>query len=172
MSELQTLAGLNIIKPADCVFSRAAGGYVSLKYGEKDYERVKLCRAVPYRHPDEYVCVIDKDGNEIGILKNIRELSKENLDIVTEELQRLYYCPEISKILSVKDRMGYMYFEVTTSAGKREFALRDASRNIKYVNPDKKGAVQILDVDGNRYIINDFDAIDAASRKKIEAFLV
>ena len=57
-------------------------------------------------------------------------------------------------------------------AGKREFALRDASRNIRYVNPDKTGAVQIRDIDGNRYIIDDFDGFDNQSRKKIEAFLV
>ena len=62
--------------------------------------------------------------------------------------------------MTVKDRMGYQYFEVQTNAGKREFALRDASRNIRYINPEKRGAVQIRDIDGNRYLIDDFDDFD------------
>ena len=68
--------------------------------------------------------------------------------------------------------MGYMYFEVETTAGKREFAVRDASRNIKFIDPDTRTAVQIRDVDGNRYIIDDFMKLDASSSKKIEAFLI
>ncbi len=172
MSELQTLAEMTMLDAAKCVFTPTAGGYISLKYDEKEYERVKISRALPYKAPDEYICILDKDGNEIGILRDIKHLSETNEANVRAELTRLYYCPSITKILSVKDRMGYQYFEVITNAGKREFALRDASRNIRYVNPDKTGAVQIRDIDGNRYIIDDFDGFDNQSRKKIEAFLV
>jgi hypothetical protein len=74
--------------------------------------------------------------------------------------------------MSAKDRMGYMYFEVETTVGKRDFAVRDASRNIKFIDPDRKTSVQIRDVDGNRYIVEDFMALDASSAKKIEAFLI
>ena len=172
MSELQTLAEMTMLDANKCIFSPTEGGYISLKYEDKTYDRVKISRALPYKAPDEYICVIDKDGNEIGILKDIKDLSKENEENVRVELTKIYYCPSITKILSVKDRMGYQYFEVITNAGKREFALRDASRNIRYTNPDKRGAVQIRDIDGNRYLIDCFEEFDLQSRKKIEAFLV
>ena len=172
MSELQTLAEMTMLDASKCIFKPTEGGYLSLKYEETEYDRVKISRALPYKAPDEYICIIDKDGKEIGILRDIKQLNEENEANVRAELTKLYYCPSITKIMSVKDRMGYQYFEVQTNAGKREFALRDASRNIRYINPERRGAVQIRDIDGNRYLIDNFDDFDPQSRKKIEAFLV
>ncbi|MBQ2882025.1 MAG: DUF1854 domain-containing protein [Clostridia bacterium] len=172
MSELQNLAEMNMLDASKCEFDPTDGGYISLKYEDKTYERIKICRALPYKAPDEYICITDRDGNEIGILRDLKLLSEENQAHVKAELTKIYYCPSFTKIMTVKDRMGYQYFEVQTNAGKREFALRDASRNIRYVNPEKRGAVQIRDIDGNRYLIDDFDEFDTQSRKKIEAFLV
>ena len=172
MSELQNLAEMNMLDASKCEFNPTDGGYISLKYEDKTYERIKICRALPYKAPDEYICITDRDGNEVGILRDLKLLSEENQAHVKAELTKIYYCPSITKIMTVKDRMGYQYFEVQTNAGKREFALRDASRNIRYVNPEKRGAVQIRDIDGNRYLIDDFDEFDTQSRKKIEAFLV
>ena len=172
MSELQTLAEMTMLDASKCVFTPTEGGYLSLKYEDKEYERVKICRALPYKAPDEYICLLTRDDKEIGILRRLNQLSEENQKHVLNELSKMYYCPTVTKIISVKDRMGYQYYEVITNAGKREFALRDASRNIRYVSPEKRGAVQIRDIDGNRYLIEDFDTFDSQSRKKIEAFLV
>ena len=80
MSELQTLAEMTMLDPNKCIFSPTDGGYISLKYEDKTYDRVKISRALPYKAPDEYICIIDKDGNEIGILKDIKDLSKEKDD--------------------------------------------------------------------------------------------
>ncbi|MBQ7014935.1 MAG: DUF1854 domain-containing protein [Clostridia bacterium] len=172
MSELQNLAEMNMLDASKCAFTPTEGGYISLKYEDKTFDRIKLCRALPYKTPDEYICIIDRDGKEVGILRDIKHLSKADEENVRVELTKIYYCPSITKIMSVKDRMGYQYFEVQTNGGKREFALRDASRNIRYVTSEKRGAIEIRDIDGNRYLIEDFDKIDVQSRKKIEAFLV
>lgn len=172
MSKIQALAEINILEAEHCTFTPTEGGYISLKYKDNTYDRVKICRALPYKAPDEYICIIDRNGHEIGILRNIKDLSKENEQNVRSELAKIYYCPTVTKIVSVKDRMGYQYFEVLTNAGKREFALRDASRNIRYISSEKKGAVQIRDIDGNRYIIENFENFDKQSRKKIEAYLI
>ena len=76
MSELQTLAEMTMLDASKCVFTPTEGGYLSLKYEDKEYERVKICRALPYKAPDEYICIIDKDGSEIGILRDIKLLSE------------------------------------------------------------------------------------------------
>ena len=166
------LADLEMIDVNEAKFAPEKGGYLSLTYKGTEYGKVKLNRALPYRAPDEYICVSDKDGKEIGILRDLASLSEEQKKIVSDELDKLYYSPAVIRILSAKDRMGFMYFEVETTAGKREFAVRDASRNIKFIDPDRKTAVQIRDVDGNRYIIDDFMKLDSSSAKKIEAFLI
>jgi hypothetical protein len=161
-----------MIDSKNAVFTKVTGGYLNFTYNGTEYKKVKLSRALPYRAPDKYICITDKDGKEIGIIKDIHDFDKEQIELINSELSRLYYSPVITRIVSAKDRMGYLYFDVLTTAGKREFALRDASRNIKYVDPEDKTAVQILDVDGNRYLIEDFNKLDQSSCKKIEAFLV
>lgn len=166
------LAGLVMMDAADAVFAPEKGGYLSLTYKGTEYKKVKLNRALPYRSPDEYICVSDKEDKEIGIIKKLDDFSDEQRIIINSELDKLYYSPTITRIVSAKDRMGYMYFEVETTAGKREFAVRDASKNIKFIDPDSRTSVQIRDVDGNRYIIDDFMKLDASSSKKIEAFLL
>ncbi len=166
------LASLVMLDVSEAVFAPEKGGYLSMTYKGTEYRKIKLNRALPYRSPDEFICVSDKEGKEIGIIRSLDELVGEQKKILTDELDKLYYSPTITRIVSAKDRMGYMYFEVETSAGKRDFAVRDASRNIKFIDPDSRTAVQIRDVDGNRYIIDDFMKLDASSSKKIEAFLI
>ena len=171
-NKIVELAAIEMIDVNEAEFSPQQGGYLSLKYKGNEYGKIKLNRALPYRAPDKYICVSDKDGKEIGIIKDIAELSEAQKEIVSAELDKLYYSPSVTRILSAKDRMGFMYFEVETSAGKRDFAVRDASRNIKFIDPDTRTSVQIRDVDGNRYIIDDFMKLDSSSAKKIEAFLI
>ncbi|MDF2685888.1 MAG: hypothetical protein K0S55_1069 [Clostridia bacterium] len=171
-TDLQILSNINMIDPKLAAFTKVTGGYLTFNYNNIEYKKVKLSRALPYKAPDNYICITDKDGKEIGIIKNIVDFDKEQVELINNELGRLYYSPVITRIVSAKDKMGYLFFDVMTTAGKREFALRDASRNIKYVDPENKTAVQILDVDGNRYLIENFDKLDQASCKKIEAFLV
>lgn len=166
------LAGLVMLDVSEAVFAPEKGGYLSLTYKGTEYKKIKLNRALPYRSPNEYICVSDKEDKEIGIIRNLDDFSEEQKKIIMDELDKLYYSPTVTRIVSAKDRMGYMYFEVETTAGKREFAVRDASRNIKFIDPDTRTAVQIRDVDGNRYIIDDFMKLDASSSKKIEAFLI
>ncbi len=171
-NNITQFADLTMLDPASAVFSPEQGGYISLNYNGTEYKKVKLNRALPYRSPNEYICVSDKDGKEIGIIKDLRQLSDEQRTIVDQELNKLYYSPAITRILSAKDSMGYMYFEVETNVGKRDFAVRDASKNIKFIDPMLRNAVQINDVDGNRYLIEDYAKLDSSSSKKIEAFLL
>lgn len=171
-NELLTLADLKMLDPEKTVFTKENGGYVSVKTENGDFSKIKMNRALPFRMPDEYICITDRDNKEIGIIRDLNAFSGEQQQIIRDELSRLYYSPEIIRIVSAKDRMGFMYFEAVTNAGKREFAVRDVSKNIRFIDPDMRTAVQIRDVDGNRYIIPDFMKFDTSSSKKIEAFLV
>lgn len=168
-----SLGGLTMIDVSKASFSEENGGYISFTYDGTEYKKVKLKRALPYKMPEEYISVSDKDGKEIGIIRSLSDFDEKQQQIVKNELQKLYYSPVVTKIISANDRMGYMYFNVITKVGKREFAVRDASKNISYINSDSAHpSVQIRDVDGNRYIIEDYSTFDPASAKKIDAFLM
>ena len=55
---------------------------------------------------------MDTENKEIGIILSIRELRNDQAEIVNNELSKRYYCPTILKITSVKEKMGYVYFDV------------------------------------------------------------
>ena len=76
--------------------------------------------------------------------------------------------PEISKILSLKDKLGFSYWEVETDHGKKSFTMQDTYRNMF---KNSENGVVLTDVDGNRFIIKDVLKLDAKSYHKIELYL-
>lgn len=136
--------------------------------GEKYYERIYLHRSFPYEHPYEYISVLDRDSAEIGIISDINDFPENIADMLRSELDRKYYAPVIDKILSVKERYGYSYWEVISDGRKLSFNMRDTFRNILKVTPEH---VFLNDSDSNRYEIKDTEKLDRKSYKRIELYL-
>ena len=165
---------IGILDVKNARFYKTEGGFTGLKYYEKEYKHVTLKRALPVGQPMEYISVADEKNNEIGILKSVNELKGEQLEIVTDELNRRYYCPEILEVVSVKDKLGYVYMELKVNvpeAGKthiKNCAVKDVNRNIRMLSNE---SLIIFDVDGNRYIIKQLGNLDKNSLKRLEPFL-
>ena len=132
------------------------------------YDRVRIRRAFPFSLADKFVSVLDNDQNEIGLIEDIGVFPEEQARLILEELDRVYFCPEILKINSVKERLGYAYFNVVCDTGERDIPLRDVYRSIIRVSDDR---IVIIDVDGNRYGISSLKALDKNSMKKLELYL-
>jgi len=135
---------------------------------KQDFGRVYFPRCFPFETPDEYISVLDKDGREYGLILNLKDIDKEQQEIILAELNRKYFCPIISKIKSMKDKLGYSYWVVDTDCGEMTFSTHDTYRNLARVGG---GTLIITDVDGNRYRIEDVAKLDRKSFKKIELFL-
>ena len=94
---------------------------------------------------------------------------KTETDLLKEELARKYYAQQIKTILSVKERYGFSYWKVITSENRTvNFTMQDTFRNIIRVGEDK---AVLLDVDGNRFMLDSIAALDRKSYKKIELYL-
>ena len=164
---------IGLLDLAKAEFFITPGGFTGLKYDGREYIRVSLRRALPIGDPSGYISVADHENKEIGIIKNVSELSGTQLDIVIAELDHRYYCPEIYEVKSVKDKLGYVYLELLIGDGKNQkyektCAVKDVNKNIRMLNDDK---LIIFDVDGNRYIINSLEALDKKSVKRLEPYL-
>ncbi|MCQ2431494.1 MAG: DUF1854 domain-containing protein, partial [Clostridia bacterium] len=85
-----------------------------------------------------------------------------------EELYRRYFTPEIQKITGMKEKFGYSYWDVETSAGKVTFVLNNPFSNIRVLEDN---SVFINDIDGNCFKIMDVSKLDAASLRRIEIYL-
>lgn len=135
---------------------------------KQDLGRVWFHRAFPFETPDEYISVLDADGHEHGLIRNLADFGDEARGIIKSELDRKYLCPVIKRIFSLKEKLGYSYWEVDTDYGKMSFSVHDTYRNIARVGG---GLLIVTDVDGNRYRINDYLALDRKSYKRIELYL-
>ncbi len=159
------------LTPENALFSEKNGfpSLTLLAEGEEKYfAKVSLRRSFPFEKLEEYISVLDSEDNEIGLIYDINEF-KEKLAILKTELSRRYYEPRIKTVDSLKERYGFSYWKVTLSDERRvEFTMQDTFKNIIKAGD---GKLIMLDVDGNRFVIENVDLLDKRSYKKIELYL-
>lgn len=167
------------LTPQNARFYRSGGGLISLELKNADgetenFERVVVIRSFPVSNPDDYISIREPstkrrgNGSEIGMIRNINEFDTATVALLREELERRYFTPEIKKIYSMKEKFGYSYCDVLTSAGKITFVLNNPYSNIRTL---ENKSVLISDMDGNCFMIPDPEKLDKASYKKIEIYL-
>lgn len=165
---LQEYTRLKYIDPNKAVFSKSPGGFLTLKYEDKEYKRINIHRAFPFTRPNQYISVSDSKMNEIGFILDLNEFPEEQRNLVEEELSVRYFTPEIIKINSIKEEFGYYYWDVVTTAGPRKFTVQGGHSNMKTIEEIR---LLIIDVDGNRYKINDVTKLNSKHLKTIGAII-
>ncbi len=164
--------------PENSVFKRSPSGLISLTLTvngkTEEFERVVAVRCFPVTNPTEFVSIREPDskkkgrGKEIGMIRRMSDMPKDAQTLLTEELDRRYFTPEILKIMSMKEKFGYSYWDVETTAGKVTFVLNNPFHNIRVLEDE---SVFINDIDGNCFKIPDITKLDAQSVRKIEIYL-
>ncbi|MGM9658863.1 MAG: DUF1854 domain-containing protein [Eubacteriales bacterium] len=188
MEDIGKIVDITYFTPENAQFSRTEGGFPALrafipKRSEDDLSeadtlsrepewqdlgRVFLHRAFPYDMPEKYISVLDKDGKEYGMIRSIDDFGEDVRELLRAELSRKYYAPVITKINSLTQKFGYTYWEADTDVGKVSFAMHDTFRNIAKVGGNR---LMLTDVDGNRFEIKDYLALDRKSFRRIELYL-
>ena len=172
MSENNTL-DIGLLDTDKAEFYVTEGGFTGLKYDDKDYPHIVLRRSLPIKDPARYISVADNENNEIGIILDLENLKSGQKEIVINELDNRYYSPEILSIISVKDKLGYVYMEMqvqnkNSKVYLKNCAIKDVSRNIRMLSDT---SIIVLDVDGNRYIVSDLFKLDKKSMKQLDPYL-
>lgn len=166
----RTLAELSVtvwLTPENARFERENGLLYLTVEGQRS--RVLLVREFPFEEPFSYISVLDPDGCELGIIKETALFSGAERELIEDELRLRYYAPTVTRILRVRERYGFSYWTVETAdAGRLTFTVQDTYRSILRIGG---GSVTVTDVDGNRFEIPDVEALDRASRKRLELYL-
>lgn len=148
-------------------FETLESGFLKLNLEGKVYDKVTLTRLLPYSQEESYITVI-QGQEEIGIIKDLSTLEKQQYNKVIAHLNYKYYIPEITKINSVKEKMGFLYIDLETTGGQKEICIADFVSNIRII---KENLLSITDVEGNKYRMSNIGALDKESRQKIDVFL-
>ncbi len=166
------------LTPANARFTKSKGGMISLELdgpeGHEVFERVVVLRSFPVTAPNEFLSVREPStrkkgrGAELGMIRRLSDFDEETRALINAEMDLRYFTPEIKKILSVKDKFGYSYWEAETTAGKVSFILNNPFSNIRVLEDHR---IYISDMDGNSFVIPDPAKLDRASFRRIEIYI-
>lgn len=162
---------LQFLTSASAQFTETSGGFLSLTYGGKTWERVQIVRTFPFSNKDSFLSVREctETAKEIGIIRELYEdFPKETVSLIEKALNQRYFMPVIEKIYSIKERSGYIYFQVKTEKGQQEFTVRN---NSNAIIPFTESRLFITDVDNNRYEIPDTSALNPKELTKLDLYL-
>lgn len=138
-----------------------------LASGEK-IEALEPRRLFPVSKPNVYISLLDKDGLERGLIRDIAELDESSLAVIEESLNDYYLVPKIIKILFITEKSGTIRWAVITERGEKLFDVRNRNHDIRV---SKDGKVRVRDSDDNRYEIDDYHLLDSRSRSRLIPYL-
>lgn len=127
----------------------------------------RVCKAFPQTEPDLYIGLMDPDGHEIGMIKDLTALDSASRDLLEERLRALYFVPEILEIRSVVSKGTGKLWEVLTDDGERAFRIQDRDA----LDGSEAPAITIRDENGQRYRIDDFWELDRGSQDLVRDLL-
>ena len=138
---------------------------LTLESGEV-INRLEPRRLFPVSSADKYITLLDEDGDEAAIIKDISELSIESKSVVKRSLDDYYLVPRIIRIISTGEKYGTLRWTVETDRGIKSFDIRNRNHDIKVF---KDGKVRVRDSDDNRYTIENYNDLDAHSKARLIA---
>jgi len=91
-------------------------------------------------------------------------LNAEDKELLQEKLEKAYFIPIIKKVKDIQYDFRKPIWYVETDRGDMSFEVR-SRRDANYISSNR---VVIKDANGNKYEINDYNALDAESKEMIE----
>lgn len=168
--ESEEVLRMHFLNQDNAVFTRTKGGFVALKTADKEYERVGVYLTFPLTKPEEFISIreADEKAKEIGLIKDLKDLTKDEQEMIREQIRLRYFMPVIRKVMDVKDEYGYAYWHVMTDFGICRFTTHMGGDAVISLGESR---YQVTDIDGNRYEIPDLYALTVMERKKLDLFI-
>ena len=168
--ETEEMLRVRYLNDDNAKFERTGTGFLSLRVGEECYPRVQVVRMFPFSDKNQFISIrtAEERSKEIGIVENMRAVSKETAEMLEEQLTLHYFTPVIQKINKIKDEYGFAYWNVVTDHGECNFTIRMGGNSIIHLSDTR---ILIMDIDENRFEIPDVNALSAAERKRLDLFL-
>jgi hypothetical protein len=158
---------LNLLDPRGVRFRYDGFGDLMLEVeGDGAHAQVQVRRGFPLSDEGHFLSVRDRDGRELGMLRDVGELDGESARILAAELERIYFVPRITRVVRIEERFHIPRWEVETDRGPRVFEIRSGRSDVRVL---PAGRILIRDADGNPYEIPDCLRLDEASRALVES---
>lgn len=130
-------------------------------FGERSQVTIRPC--FPLSRPERFLMLCSEDGEELGLLEDLRCLPGEFREALLRELDKQQFIPIISRVDAIYREFKIPIWEVETNRGHRRLELK-STRDAYQVG---KGKVYIRDSEGNPYLIPDYRELDPASQELV-----
>ncbi len=130
-------------------------------------EPVQASLCFPWSDPGRHITLRDDDENEVALIPDLAELDDDSRAAVEKALTVASFVFEISRVLSTREDFEIRQWKVETRQGARTFQTKLDD----WPHPLPGGGWMLRDVAGDLYYIRDLNALDAASRKEVWAFV-
>jgi hypothetical protein len=137
-------------------------------YGGEHIDGLTPKRLFPMTGLNMYISLINSDGKEVAIIRNMETLMPESREAVDQCLNEYYMMPKIKQILSCWDKFGILKFEVLTDRGTVTFDIKNRHYDIKKIYGNR---ILMRDRNDNRYEIEDYTLLDKKSIKLLYQYI-
>jgi hypothetical protein len=150
---------IHILDPTASLFSRGADDSIELRINDQFYPKVWVFRSYPLSNKEQFLSLRDatrQDLPEIGLIYDLKQFPAETQEMIGSELEKRYFVPRITEVVSLKEARDRLEWDVVTTKGRRHFTIRNPFDNIRSL---EDGRLLITDTHNCRYEIQDHDAL-------------
>ncbi len=140
---------------------------MTLYTGEK-FEHLEPRRLFPMTGVSKYITLLDSDGNEIAVIRDLATLPEKEREVIAACLNEYYHVPKIEAITGLSEKFGVIKFFCDTDRGSCVIEIRNVVHQIKLMYGFR---ILIKDNDDNRYEIPDIRRLDKKSRAFLNDYI-
>ena len=137
-------------------------------YGGDCVKNLTPKRLFPMTGVNMYITLLDSDGKEKAIIRNLDTLMPDSKKVIENALNEYYFMPKITKINQIVDKFGVLTLDVMTDKGNVKFAIKNRHYDIKKIYDNR---ILIRDRNDNRYEIEDYTTLDKKSIKMLYQYI-
>jgi hypothetical protein len=143
---------------------RGPDGTLTIAASDRLIGPVRALRAAPFSDPDRYICIVDANGEEVTMIRDLAEVDAETRQLLREELHRSYATLTIQRINSARAEGEVSYLSVETECGSQDVVVQDVHERIRQF----ERRLVICDAEGRRFEIPDLGRLERRSAKLLE----
>jgi len=137
-------------------------------YDGRKFVNLEPHRLFPLSGMDKYITLLDEQGIEQAIIRDVRTLPEQERKIIEACLEDFYLIPRVLKIHHIDEKFGVVTMDVDTDRGAAKIEIRNILHGIKLLYGCR---VLLRDGNDNRYEITDLAQLDKKSRQLIDSYL-
>ena len=142
---------------------------VLIRFGsDETAQPVSFVWAKPLTGRGQEISIIDSKKKEILMIHSLADLDHNTAHIILSELEKRYFIPVITKIISISMISGDRYWTVDTDRGPRRFLMKDPNNNIISLSDD---CLILRDTFGHCYEIASLRALDLKSLAEVHKII-